>query len=135
MLYLSFDFGIKNIGAAIGQNITNTANILQSIKSINKVPNWTIIENMLLEWKPSIIVVGYPLNIDGTKQKITKKVEEFANIIYTQFNIPVNLHDERLTTVEARNIIFKKYGYKKLTKNNIDSFSALIILESWLSSF
>lgn len=135
MFLIGFDFGIKNIGVAIGQNYTKTANVLKSIRVIKGIPDWKLISTLLLEWKPSVIIVGNPLNMNGTKQKITRKVENFVCSIKSKFNIPVYLHDERLSTVEAKSLLFKKNGYKSLTKNNIDSLSAVIILESWLSNF
>ena len=66
------------------------------------------------------------------KQNITKKKEKFASLLKNKFNILVKMHDERLTTVEARSVIFQKGGFKQLKKINIHSLSAVIILESWL---
>jgi len=133
MFLIAFDFGTKNIGVAVGQNYTKTANNLKSVKTIKGAPDWNAIKTILLKWEPSLIIVGNPLNMNGTKQKLTKQVEKFAHSIKTNFNVPVYLHDERLSTIEAKSILFKNNGYRGLTKNNIDSLSAAIILESWLS--
>ncbi|XAJ77727.1 Holliday junction resolvase RuvX [Buchnera aphidicola (Ceratovacuna keduensis)] len=130
MNYISFDYGTKNIGVAIGQKITNTGNILDSIKSKNKNINWKKIEKIIKLWNPKSIIIGLPLNMDGTEQKFTKQTKNFANKVSKKFNIKVHMHDERLSTVEAKSILFKK-GFKNLTKNKINSTSALIILESW----
>ncbi|CAL4325541.1 Putative pre-16S rRNA nuclease [Buchnera aphidicola (Eriosoma lanigerum)] len=131
MYIIGFDFGTKNIGVAIGQTLTFTAQPLQSIQSKHSIPNWNIITNILFEWKPKIIVVGLPLNMDGTKQNITYQAETFANQIETKFYLQVKLHDERLSTIEAKSILFQKHGFKSLDKTKIDSISAMIILESW----
>ncbi|XRX43068.1 MAG: Holliday junction resolvase RuvX [Buchnera aphidicola (Tetraneura sorini)] len=133
MTILAFDFGTKNIGIAIGQKFTYTARPLTSITSRRGVPNWINLKKIFLEWKPVCVVVGLPLNIDGSKQKITYQSEKFAKQIKKKFNIKVYLHDERLSTIEAKNLIFKRKGYKFLKKKFIDSQSAAIILESWLS--
>ncbi|XBC40001.1 MAG: Holliday junction resolvase RuvX [Buchnera aphidicola (Chaetogeoica yunlongensis)] len=130
MIIIAFDFGTKNIGVAVGQTYTNTAHSLPSIKTKNNQEQFKKIFN---EWQPNIVVVGNPLNINGTKQTITKKSEMFSQTLKKIFNIPVLLHDERLSTVEAKSILFEKYGYKSLTKNRVDSMAAVIILESWLS--
>ncbi|WP_343154754.1 Holliday junction resolvase RuvX [Buchnera aphidicola (Pseudoregma panicola)] len=130
MNYISFDYGTKNIGVAVGQKITNTGNILNSIKIKNKNIYWKEIEKIIKLWNPKSIIVGLPLNMDGTEQKFTKKTKIFAFKISKKFNIRVHMHDERLSTIEAKRILFKK-GFNNLTKNKINSTSALIILESW----
>ncbi|CAL4325579.1 Putative pre-16S rRNA nuclease [Buchnera aphidicola (Neophyllaphis podocarpi)] len=133
MFIIAIDFGTKSIGIAIGQKITYTANPLKTIKCKNKIIFWKKIKNILEKWKPIFIIVGLPLNIDGSIQNITKKAIKFSKEIKSKFNIDVKLQDERLTTIEAKSIIFKQKGFKHLKKNKIDSMSAVIILESWLN--
>ncbi|CAL4324014.1 Putative pre-16S rRNA nuclease [Buchnera aphidicola (Pterocallis alni)] len=133
MIILAFDFGTKNIGVAVGQKITNTARSLQPIQIYNKKINWNNIHNLIITWEPKLMIVGYPLNMDGTKQKITHTVKYFAKELYTRFLIPIKLQDERLTTIESKSILYLQGGYKKLNKNKIDSLSAVLILESWFS--
>lgn len=131
MIVIAFDFGIKNIGVAVGENITKKARPLNIFNAHNGNPNWINIKNLFQYWEPKCIIVGLPLNIDGTKQNITNKSEKFASLLKSKFNIPVKMHDERLTTVEAKSIIFNKGGFKALKKKYIHSYSAAIILESW----
>ncbi|NIG99417.1 MAG: Holliday junction resolvase RuvX [Buchnera aphidicola (Periphyllus acericola)] len=130
MIILSFDFGTKNIGTAIGECITYTTRALKTI-SKNKKTYWKNIKKIIYEWKPKKIIVGLPLNIYGKKQKITRKTEKFAKKLLKKFKISVKLHDERYTTIEAKSILFKNGGVKQLTKKNINSISAEIILKSW----
>lgn len=132
MIVIAFDFGIKNIGVAVGQNITYTAQRLSSIKIKNNKINFKKIKQLFLEWQPNSIIVGLPLNMDGTKQNITQQVEKFSKKISLHFKIPIYFHDERLTTIEAKSILFKTNGAKSLKKEIIDSTSAVLILESWL---
>ncbi|XBC43284.1 MAG: Holliday junction resolvase RuvX [Buchnera aphidicola (Meitanaphis flavogallis)] len=134
MIIIAFDFGIKRIGVAVGQNITKTAQILPSIKVKNKKIDLITFNLLFREWKPCLIVIGLPLNMDGTKQNITKKSEQFAKKLFSYFKIPVHLHDERLTTIEARTTLFEMNGFKHFKQDKIDSTSAAIILESWLSN-
>ncbi|WP_422667432.1 Holliday junction resolvase RuvX [Buchnera aphidicola] len=133
MIALGFDFGIKKIGVSVGEKIIKKARALDKLHAKNGSPNWIIIKNLIQYWQPKILIVGLPLNIDGTKQPITQKTEIFANKLKQKFNISVELHDERLTTVEAKSIIFYNGGFRALQKKNIDSFAAVIILESWLN--
>ncbi|HXK00572.1 MAG TPA: Holliday junction resolvase RuvX [Buchnera sp. (in: enterobacteria)] len=131
MLILSFDFGIKNIGVAVGQKLTFTAHALNALPAKLGIPNWNQVNSLLLEWEPKFILVGLPLNMDGSRQKITKKAEKFAELLKKKFNLHVELYDERLSTVEAKSILFKQGGFRALKKDKIDSLSAVIILESW----
>lgn len=133
MIVIAFDFGIKKIGVAVGENITKRGKALNILTVKNGHPNWSIIKNLLKYWEPKLIIVGLPLNINGTKQEITKKSEKFADLLKYKFNILVEMHDERLTTVEARSIIFNKGGFKALQTEKIHSFAAVIILESWFN--
>lgn len=131
---IAFDFGTKSIGCAVGQSITGTAQGLPAFKAEQGIPNWELIGKMLAEWQPDLLVVGLPLNMDGTEQDLTQRAKKFANRLNGRFNLPVQLHDERLTTTEARAEIFARGGYKALKKDKVDSISACLILESWFES-
>ncbi|CDG16859.1 Holliday junction resolvase RuvX [Xenorhabdus doucetiae] len=128
---IAFDFGTRSIGAAIGQEITGTARALSSFKANEGSPNWELIGKLLKEWQPELVIVGLPLNMDGTEQPVTAQARKFANRIHGRFGVQVELHDERLTTIEARAHLFDNGGYKALDKGKVDSASAVIILESW----
>lgn len=131
---LAFDFGTKSIGVAIGQRITGTARPLAALKAQEGVPDWTQIEKLLKEWQPEEVVVGLPLNMDGTEQPLTARARKFANRLHGRFGTKVSLQDERLSTVEARSGLFAQGGYRALNKGSIDSASAVVILESWFES-
>ena len=128
---LAFDFGTKSIGCAVGQSITGTAQGLPAFKAQDGIPNWEEIGRVLQEWKPKFIIVGLPLNMDGSEQALTLRAKKFANRLHGRFGIEVCLQDERLTTTQARAEIFERGGFKALQKGKIDSISACLILESW----
>lgn len=128
---LAFDFGTNSIGCAVGQSITGTAQSLPAFKAQDGIPNWEQIGKVLAEWKPDLLVVGLPLNMDGTEQPLTQRARKFGNRLNGRFNIPVVFQDERLTTVAARTEIFERDGFRALKKGKIDSISACLILESW----
>ncbi len=128
---LAFDFGTKSIGCAVGQSITGTAQALNAFKAQDGIPNWADIEKCLSEWQPQLLVVGLPLNMDGTDQPLTQRARKFANRLHGRFGLPVELQDERLTTTEARAEIFNRRGFKGLQKSKVDGISACLILESW----
>ncbi|MEQ9941258.1 Holliday junction resolvase RuvX [Pectobacterium aroidearum] len=131
---LAFDFGTKSIGVAIGQEITGTARPLTSFKAQEGIPDWQKVEKLLSEWQPDLVVVGLPLNMDGTEQQLTARARKFANRLHGRFGVAIALHDERLSTVEARADLFERGGFKALDKGSVDAASAVIILESWFEA-
>lgn len=131
---IAFDFGVKSIGVAIGQRITATGSPLSAIKAVNGIPSWETLDDLFKEWQPTDIVVGYPTNMDGSEQLVTARAKKFGKRLYNRFKVPVHGHDERLTTVEAKDRLFELGGYKKLSKGKIDSVSAVLILESWFEA-
>jgi len=128
---IAFDYGVKSIGVAVGQKITCTASPLSAIKADNGIPNWDTLAALFKEWQPTQVIVGFPTNMDGTDQPITARARKFSRQIHARFKLTTQGHDERLTTVAAKERLFELGGYKKLTKGKIDSVSAVLILESW----
>ncbi len=128
---IAFDFGTKSIGVAIGQEVTGTARALTAFKAQDGTPDWQQVEKLLKEWQPNLVVVGLPLNMDGTEQPLTARARRFANRLHGRFGVQVVLQDERLSTVEARANLFDRGGYRALDKGSVDAASAVIILESW----
>ena len=131
---LGFDFGTHNIGVAIGQSITATASPLAALKAKDGQPDWNLVEKLIKEWQPKRLVVGLPLNMDGTEQVLTDLARKFANRLHGRFGLPVDLQDERLTTVAAKEELFARGGYRELSKDKIDSAAAQLILEDYLAS-
>lgn len=132
-VYLSFDFGMKRIGCAVGQSLLKTATPLNNFNANQGIPDWTLVEKLLQQWQPAALIVGYPCHIDGSEQFTTRAAKKFANRLHGRFGLPVHLVDERLTTVEARQRLFDEGGYRKIADSDIDSVAAQIILEQWLS--
>ncbi|RUO58691.1 Holliday junction resolvase RuvX [Pseudidiomarina insulisalsae] len=130
---LGFDFGTHNIGVAVGQTITGTASPLSALKAKDGQPDWQKVQALIKEWQPTRLVVGLPLNMDGTEQLLTDKARKFANRLHGRFGLPVELQDERLTTVAAKEELFARGGYRELSKDKIDSAAAQLILEDYLS--
>ena len=128
---LSFDFGTKSIGVAVGQEITGTASPLNALKAQDGIPDWQQVETIFNEWSPQLVIVGLPWNMDGTQQEVTFAAKKFANRLHARFRVAVETSDERLTTVDAKARLFELGGYKKLDKQKVDSVSACLIFESW----
>ena len=101
-LYLGFDYGTRQIGVAVGQAVTGQARELLTLKAQNGVPDWQQIQRLLDEWRPTALVVGLPLNMDGTPSEMSERAERFARRLHGRYGLPVHTHDERLTTYAAK---------------------------------
>ncbi|MCH4295542.1 Holliday junction resolvase RuvX [Shewanella sp. 3B26] len=131
---MGFDFGTKSIGIAVGQSITGSANPLTSVKAVDGIPNWDDIGKLINEWKPDLLVIGLPLNMDGTEQEMTQRARKFANRLNGRFGVKIATQDERLTTADAKARLFELGGFKALTKGQVDAVSAVLIVESYFEN-
>ena len=120
---LCFDLGQKRIGLAVGQTITKTATPLETISVKNNKPDWDRINQLIEEWRPDRLVVGYPLQMDDGRQPMTEMSERFVRQLDGRYHLPVDVIDERLSSYEARQRI-------KSTRN-VDPVAAQAILETW----
>ncbi|MFM2480279.1 Holliday junction resolvase RuvX [Celerinatantimonas sp. YJH-8] len=131
---LGFDFGTRSIGVAIGNPITGSASALSAIKAKDGIPHWETIQRLIEQWQPERLIIGLPLNMDGSEQPLTLRAKKFGNRLHGRFGLPIEFQDERLTSVEARSDLFARGGYAALNKGAVDSKSAVIIVESWYAS-
>ena len=130
---VAFDFGLKHIGVAIGQEITNTAQTFFSLDAKNGEPDWSQLDLLVKEWNPKLMVVGNPLNMDGSDSEIKKNSDKFSDLINKRYNIPVELMDERLTTREAKARLKSEEGSFISSGKDTHQIAAQIILENWFS--
>lgn len=121
---LAFDFGMKKIGVAVGQSLTQSATPLNNLPAKDGSPSWDSIEDLIDTWKADAFVVGLPYNMDSSEQEITFAAKKFGNRLHARFQKPVYFIDERLTTVEAKSIL----GHSSRT---VDCYAAKLILETW----
>jgi putative Holliday junction resolvase len=131
---LGFDFGTKKIGVAVGQTVTRTANPLTLLKANKGEPMWNEIAKLIETWQPFALVVGKPLNMDGTTQPLTQQAEFFGGKLELHTHLPVYFIDERLSTVEARGRLFEHGGFRAISRKNVDATAAQIILQDWLNT-
>ena len=127
MQIVAFDFGEKKIGVAVGQTSTYTSSPLQVIFNNHDKVNWNEISILLEEWRPELILIGKPLNMDGTDSDMMKEVDIFFNKLKKITNIPCEYVDERLTSFEARQNLIE------LKTDLVDAQAAKILIDNWLS--
>ena len=126
---IAFDYGEKHIGVAVGQTLTGTANPLETIRVTRASPDWNAISRIVKTWQPNALVVGLPLNMDGTEQTVSRRARRFGNQLLGRYQLPVHLVDERLTTREARD----RLAAEGRAGSDDHPVAAQIILESWLN--
>ncbi len=131
-ILLGFDFGMKRIGVAVGQTITQSARPLVTLKAKQGVPSWELLNKLIKTWQPNALVVGIPLNMDGTEQPLTQAAQAFSAALKQRYELPVYGVDERLSTKDARERLFSQGGYKALQDGQVDSVAAQLILQNWL---
>ena len=130
---MAFDFGTKNIGIAIGQEITKTASTFYSIRANDGLPDWVELDMIVKEWNPNLFIVGDPLNMDGTRSKIQDSSDKFSTALNKRYDIGIEKTDERLSSREAKERLENiQMGIKD--SRNKHSISAQIILEDWFRS-
>ena len=127
MQIVAFDFGEKKIGVAVGQTSTYTSSPLQVIFNNHDKVNWNEIRILLEEWKPELIIIGKPLNMDGTDSEIMKKVDAFYKKLESLYDAKFEYVDERLTTFEARDIL------KENNVETVDANAAKILIDNWFN--
>ena len=128
---LSFDYGLRSIGIAYGQSLTGTAQPLPPIKARDGIPDWQIIQGLINEWQPSMLIVGLPLNMDGSESELSTRARKFGNRLKGRFGLSVDWMDERLTSFAVKQDA-KAQGHKgDYKKEPIDSLAAQMILEDW----
>lgn len=131
---LGFDFGLRRIGIAIGQSLTGTASPVAILLADNGVPqSWPAIDALIKEWNPNVLVVGIPLNMDGSECSVTTAAKGFMQALQARTLLPVHPVDERLTTKEAR-LQLKEQQRTKISAQRVDALAACLIVETWLST-
>ncbi len=137
MRVLGLDYGSKTVGVAVCDPLGLTAQGLETItrKEENKLRRTLArIEALAGEYQIETIILGYPKNMDDSIGERAKKTEEFRDLLVRRTGLPVILWDERLTTMEAEDILIQSGVRRENRKKVIDKIAAVLILQSWLDS-
>jgi len=128
--FLGFDYGLKRIGVAVGQELTGTASALTTVAARDGKPDWPVISRLFEEWQPDAVVVGLPLNMDGSDHELSRRARRFGNQLHGRYNLPAYFIDERLSSLQAEALL----RGRSHRKEDIDKLAAQVILETWLSA-
>ncbi len=130
---LAFDWGLRNIGVAVGNAVLKTAEPCTVIKAKDGVPAWSDIERLIGDWQPQLLLVGEPINMDGSDSDMAARARRFARKLEGRFGIAVTLVDERLSSQEAKIQRRDRGGSTDYASQPVDAEAACVILSTWLS--
>ena len=136
-LILALDYGVKKMGMALGNSITETAREFDILVMNNGQPDWDNLLGIIKVWGVSKVIVGLPLNMDGSSSMLSKRAHKFARrlahrIMEQHLPVVVSLCDERLTSVAAREIAWEN-GWIQHERDPIDDISACILMSTYFA--
>ncbi|MDR2369126.1 MAG: Holliday junction resolvase RuvX [Mycoplasmataceae bacterium] len=139
MRLIGIDLGTKTMGIAITDSLRIIASGLENFTYQNNDLNICInkIKSLLERYQNDVagIILGYPTNINGSKNEQTLLVEKFNELLKSQITIPIMLQDERYTTLQATGYLKYQVGLKSSQIKKIkDKMSAVIILDEYLQT-
>ena len=128
---LAFDFGATRIGVAVGDTVLKLAHPLKTIHSEKNDQRFAMIQELIDNWRPVLLVVGLPSHSDGTAHEMTRLSQRFARRLAGRFNIHVLLVDERYTSKTASASLHQAGVPGKKHKQFLDQVAAQQILQSY----
>ncbi|MFC6634079.1 Holliday junction resolvase RuvX [Microbulbifer taiwanensis] len=129
---LAFDFGTRSIGLAFGQSLTGSARELTPLPAKDGKPDWDRVQKLVDEWRPQYLLVGLPLNMDGSESDFGARARKFGQRLHGRTGLPVEYVDERLSTRAAKEEAFERGHRGNYAQDPVDSIAARIFLEDWL---
>jgi putative Holliday junction resolvase len=131
---LGFDFGLKRIGVAVGDRMIGVAHPLQTIHGESNDQRFSVIETLIKEWQPGLLVVGQPFHIDGGEHDMTLRCRRFSRQLEGRFSLPVVLVDERFSSSAASQDLREAGITGRRQKVMLDQVAAQQILQSYLDN-
>ena len=129
---LSFDYGLRRIGVAVGNTLTGTAEALETIAAQEGTPDWPAIDRCVANWRPAAIVAGVPYNMAGRDARITTAALRVADQLGGRYGIEVHRVDERLTSLEAEDDLRERRRScaktKRVRRCDVDREAARLLL-------
>ncbi len=130
---LAFDFGLRQIGVAVGSISRRSSQALTVLNAKEGQPQWQEVEALVSEWQPAILVVGEPLNMDGSDSELAERARKFARRLHGRLGLPFEMADERLSSFEAKQQLAEQGHRGDYKKAPADSQAAALILDTWLA--
>ena len=134
MRVLALDLGTKTLGLAISDETMTLSSPLTTLRYDNENYDFLLdeLEKIINKYSIKVLVLGLPKNMDNSLGFASQRSINFKKLLDERFNIKIELIDERLTTVEAQNILIENNFSRKKRKQVIDEYAAMIILDTYL---
>lgn len=132
MRIIGMDYGSKTVGISISDELKILANPIETIRYKTEEELFIKIDKYFKEYKIEKIILGNPLNLDGSISKRSEETFIFKEKLEKRYNIPVILEDERLTTIIVNNMLIENNTRRENRKKVVDKLAATIILQSYL---
>lgn len=132
---LAFDYGLRHIGVAVGQSLIASSNPIGVVRARDGAPDWQNITKLIAEWQPNILIVGLPLNMDGTDSAMSQRARKFSRQLQARFKISVALVDERLSSFAAKQTRKEMDRSTNFGSDTVDAEAACIILQDYYRRF
>lgn len=130
MRIMGLDFGERTIGVAVSDALLWTAQGVKTIRRSSK--EMQELEEIIHQYEIGEIVLGFPKNMNGTLGPRAELTQEFASRLENEFNLPINLWDERLSTMAAERTLLEGDVSRAKRKLVIDKMAAVFILQGYL---
>lgn len=131
---LGFDFGLRQIGVASAHTEMAIVSPVGVLQAQNGKVRDAELTKLIREWKPKALIVGLPINMDGSESKLSQNARAFAEFVGQLTGLPVILADERLTSREAKAMANELGHAGDYRKKPVDAIAACLILEQWLGN-
>ena len=131
---LAIDLGTRRIGLAVSDPLRLIAQGLPTYHRQNKQQDLRRLNSLVCEYEVSLIVVGNPVNMNGTEGTQSAKAREFAGELEQRLDVAVQMWDERLTSVEANRVLDESGVARNKRTEVVDRVAAVLLLENFLDS-
>lgn len=131
MTVMALDYGLRHIGVAVGNSLLCSAQPVAVVRARDGVPDWAALAALLTQWKPEQVVVGLPLNMDGSDSPMSARATRFSRQVAGRFSMTVSLLDERLSSREAKSQLRDSGDWRNTGQETVDAEAACVILADY----
>ena len=131
---LAFDFGLKQIGVAVGNSLLGTTQPLAVLAAKDGIPDWDSVAALYQEWKPDLVLVGDPINMDDTVSELATSARRFARRLEGRMGVQTALVDERLSSFEVKRQQRAAGHRGNYKRQPVDSLAAELLLKDYLGA-
>lgn len=129
---MAFDYGLSQIGVAVGNSHFDTTQPLTILRARDGQPDWPSVAALCAEWQPDLLLVGDPLNMDGSVSELAERARKFARRLHGRTGLVVEMVDERLSSFAVKQEQREAGHRGDYRAKPVDDLAAELILRDWL---